>query len=62
MDGVGGDACDFKNILMLCKGKQLVGTFAKEEGGDSQVVKQYRRAELKVFVLCLLRSGVSVVH
>lgn len=60
--GLGGDACDFKNILMLCKGKQLVSTFAKGEGGDSQIVKQYRRTDLKVFVLCLLRSGVSVVH
>lgn len=59
---MGGDAGDFKNILMLCKGKQLVGTFAKGEGDDSQVVKQYRRADLKVFVLCLLRSGVSAVH
>ena len=52
--GLGGDEWDFKNILMLCKGKQLVGTFAKGEGGDSQVVKQYRRADLKEFVLCML--------
>lgn len=37
---LGGDEWDFKDILMLCKGKQLVGTFAKGEGRDSQVVKQ----------------------
>ena len=60
--GLGGDKWDFKNILMLCKGKQLVDTFGKGEGVDSQVVKQYRRADLEEFVLCMLRSGVSAVH